>query len=1156
MSDDALDNMPTFDPTPGQSTGPSLGQVDRYYLLEKLGQGGFGAVYRASDEVAGIEVAVKALPPLVAHNPEELQRVRDNFQLVNKLRHPHIAAVEHLHPVEESSDDALGLVKGDYLVVMEYVRGSTLSSYVRQFPERRMPIDQAIPLCQQLAETLDFAHSQMIVHRDVKPANVMVTLDQQIKVLDFGLAAEIRSSMARVSKESADTSGTRPYMAPEQWTGARLGPATDQYALAVLFHELISADVPFQSAFDTGDPGVVMNVVNNQEPAPMDELDRRGNRALLKALSKNPDDRFASCAEFIAALGGQKTTPAPTARSASRPAAATRSTTPRQGGGGRRLAVVAGIVLLLLAVAGGAAAFHLARQRRAVAAAEETRLAQLAQEQRQKIEGLLVAARQAMSQDRLSAASDTVSQLLALDPQHAAARELQQRIKEQAGMKEVVPVKSQAKLSYDKVMKLAATDGFAPLLTELKKHQLSADTYFDQKAYGDALEGYQWVVNECVRLTKLDGGRQAALALRPTAEQARQQAEQAKAPADAKAYWDGAQALMVEAEAGWRRMEFAVAQALFKQAAAEYSRAKDHALGQKAAQTAKAAYENDLAKQDRSLLAQFGKTEWTKVKEAAAQAVAAEREAKFSDAVKHWQVARQSLSAATREAQQGQSRAQYLAHLKTGEDAFQSRRYEAAAAAYKAAASVAGYEKDLKALAGVLVASREMAVVAARAAMERGDWDAAALAAARAAAIDPAAGEPKELLDAAQPRLTITALIDGRETAGAPVTIGGGSQGKTPVTVRLVKDKTYTIEVGPPPGGKVYAPATHKYVVTRMGPQSLRMTLDALRLPPDLTAVAGAKPAALEGLAAGSREALARQLECSKNLGLPLETRARQTGIVFRLVPPGTFLMGSPSTENGRLAAERQHRVTLTKPFYVGKFEVTRAQMKAVSGKDPSYFTNASPNAPAEQVTWAEAQTFVVNLCRRERVPPGAYRLLTESQWEYACRAGTTGMTYAGALTVKGEKHAPELDAIAWYGGNSFVNYAGAQDATGWKETQYRLATAGTLPVGGKRPNAWGLHDMMGSVVEWCQDYFAADYPVIPGTDPQGPASGTSRVSRGGSWHYNAIHVRAARRISYAPTTRVFVLGFRIMRVAPPPPAGSRPSRPSRPRPRRSPGKG
>ena len=215
-----------------------VGRIDQYELVRELGGGGFGCVYLARDTVAGIEVAVKGLPPEVKHNKEELESIRENFALVSRLHHPNIAAALVLHPVRKTfyaTKDAMEKLRafeGDTLLVMEYAPGETLSQWRKRFPDKKVPHEKAIDIIRQVAAALDYAHERRIIHRDVKPANVMVETETNgklsVRVLDFGLAAEIRTSVARVSCAVCDTSGTHRYMAPEQWAGERQGPATEE----------------------------------------------------------------------------------------------------------------------------------------------------------------------------------------------------------------------------------------------------------------------------------------------------------------------------------------------------------------------------------------------------------------------------------------------------------------------------------------------------------------------------------------------------------------------------------------------------------------------------------------------------------------------------------------------------------------------------------------------------------------------------------------------------------------------------------------------------------------------------------------------------------------------------------------------------------------
>ena len=310
MAYDTINDTPTI--TGG---GPVLGRIDQYELVRELGGGGFGTVYLARDTVAGIDVAVKGLPPIIKNNAEELENIRANFALVSRLHHPNIAAALVLHPVTKAcyaSEDVrqkLRVDSGETLMVMEYAPGVTLAQWRRQFPERKVPMDQALAIVRQVAVALDYAHERKIVHRDVKPANVMIetTPDGEVtaRLLDFGLAAEVRSSMGRVSQEVRDTAGTRPYMAPEQWLGDRQGAATDQYALAVMFHELLTGEVPFAGVFETGDPVVMMNVVGRKPVTFPGDLPKTVCLALGRALAKKPNERFTSCGAFVAALEGR-----------------------------------------------------------------------------------------------------------------------------------------------------------------------------------------------------------------------------------------------------------------------------------------------------------------------------------------------------------------------------------------------------------------------------------------------------------------------------------------------------------------------------------------------------------------------------------------------------------------------------------------------------------------------------------------------------------------------------------------------------------------------------------------------------------------------------------------------------------------------------------
>jgi formylglycine-generating enzyme required for sulfatase activity len=217
-------------------------------------------------------------------------------------------------------------------------------------------------------------------------------------------------------------------------------------------------------------------------------------------------------------------------------------------------------------------------------------------------------------------------------------------------------------------------------------------------------------------------------------------------------------------------------------------------------------------------------------------------------------------------------------------------------------------------------------------------------------------------------------------------------------------------------------------------------------------------------------------------------------------IPAGEFEMG---LDNGTHESPA-HWVRISEPFYMGKYEVTQGQWESVMGMNPSRF-KGNPNRPVESVSWEDIQEFIKRLNRQEGWE--VCRLPTEVQWEYVARAGTTTKRYEDVLDTTTERFEDVLDAIAWHDANS-----GGE----------------THEVGQKRPNAWGLYDMLGNVWEWVQDWYAEDYyEHSPTIDPQGPDAGVYRVSRGGGWSSYARVVRGAERNRYQPGYRDETLGFR-----------------------------
>ena len=243
-----------------------------------------------------------------------------------------------------------------------------------------------------------------------------------------------------------------------------------------------------------------------------------------------------------------------------------------------------------------------------------------------------------------------------------------------------------------------------------------------------------------------------------------------------------------------------------------------------------------------------------------------------------------------------------------------------------------------------------------------------------------------------------------------------------------------------------------------------------------------------------------------------IETVELGGGVKLELVwcPAGSFWMGSPESEAERFDNETRHRVTLTKGFWLGRYEVTQGQWMAVMGSNPSNFKGVD-SLPVEYVSWKDCQEF----CRKLSVKMprgGAFRLPTEAEWEYACRAGTETAFHYGN----------RLDA-------TMANFDGDYPYGGAAKREYREET---VPVGSFHPNGWGLYDMHGNVWEWCSDWYGA-YPSGDAVDPPGVASGSSRVLRGGGWCDNARYCRSAVRGNNTSSFRNDVIGFRVARILP-----------------------
>jgi formylglycine-generating enzyme required for sulfatase activity len=295
---------------------------------------------------------------------------------------------------------------------------------------------------------------------------------------------------------------------------------------------------------------------------------------------------------------------------------------------------------------------------------------------------------------------------------------------------------------------------------------------------------------------------------------------------------------------------------------------------------------------------------------------------------------------------------------------------------------------------------------------------------------------------------------------------------------------------------------------------------DAVALGEQLATVAVATASPLEGSKiisiksqSGEYAALGKSAKQPGPGGLP-RMAANSIGMTLVLIPPGTFTMGSPESECGRRDHEGpQHEVTITRPFYLSIFPVTQGQYEKVMGKNPSHFNKhhgGGPDYPVENVGWHDAERFCerLSLLPDEEMHGRAYRLPTEAEWEYTCRAGTTTAYHCGDKLTPKDAHYAAAGALA------------------------KGAASKTAPVGRLSANAWGLFDLHGNVQEWVQDWYEEYYYFdSPKADPHGPPHGQLKVARGGCWVMFGADCRSAARRPHAPDSPSNAIGFRVALV-------------------------
>jgi serine/threonine-protein kinase len=266
-------------------------QVSSYRLEAEIAHGGMGIVYRGVHTVFDQVVAIKAIFPELTVNPELRQRFMNEAKIQYKLQHPNIVQLREFL-----------IDQGKFYIVMEYIDGETLAQHLRQLG-RPMLAGEAVPIFHQALEGLGFAHAHGVIHRDIKPSNIMLTRDGVVKLTDFGIARALGT--AKLTR-TGTALGTPAYMSPEQIQGTKLDHRTDIYSMGITLYEMLTGRVPFERPIDSDSDFSILTAHINQSPTPpsqhVADIPLFLEAAILKALEKRPENRFASCQEFQAAI--------------------------------------------------------------------------------------------------------------------------------------------------------------------------------------------------------------------------------------------------------------------------------------------------------------------------------------------------------------------------------------------------------------------------------------------------------------------------------------------------------------------------------------------------------------------------------------------------------------------------------------------------------------------------------------------------------------------------------------------------------------------------------------------------------------------------------------------------------------------------------------
>jgi formylglycine-generating enzyme required for sulfatase activity len=1084
----------------------------RYALLRRLGKGGMGTVYRAMDQHVENDVAIKVLHPHVAQNPEYVRSLAREVQLAQQLNHPNLLSVRHFE-----------MRAGIAYVVMELMDGGDVAELAAS-KGGKLAEAEALRLVDGVLAGLEALHGARLAHLDVKPQNVLLSRDGVPKLADFGVSS-------RLGDRKGQTSGTPAYAPPEQLRGEPCDVRADLYAVGMMLHELMAGTFPFERT------EAAARAWHERGERVFPLLPIGIGRTVAKCLAVSPDQRFRTAAEVRAALKSGGAVSVATTRTGGW-YAVPESTVAAMKDRLSDTVLVEGAEWKVpdpMALLSSGAARPGWRTRGGLVTLETHALALISCGHEVPAgPAWLEAGRAALKGDlgplmSLGTQPPTIEARLAVAALIGGDRdEAQIRLARAAGnarstgenlavieamlrglgnaeerrgplnkaIRAAASVKESAELAVWRAFLLDDASGSAE---SVKSAEKQAPGTLELAQLLAAVRAPIESLDACVEALRTRDESGSQLVVAAEALGARSSVigwvDALGAPDREPSSWLVAakawRALGKEARAKalddrWNALQTAL------EARLEAARRALESTGFKLREVARPLSEATVSDAERLAASEVA------AHPRAASVAAAEREVFIESKAWTRPYTERELAARAEAVKREHAAAGEAARLDVDLQAhgYQpmkwSRPYREAEfdAARKAIAKV---QAERKAVAERQALERKIAAEKQKAAELAAQLQ-PMVEASQAVANDEAVKRILAFAAGTMP-LEASAKYAATELGGDIATVQGAT-----VDVRRVSAREWDEEVVEqlPTGetrkaffGLMERPVMReeRRTVRRRGPEEERWVLS---------------------------DYFGREVPTNSIHALDAGRKQQGGKPVIVRIPPGKFVMGAGADDPEALSDEKRHEVTtISRGFEIWSVPVTQAQYEAVMKANPSHFKG--PNRPVENVSWFDAVKYCNALSRAQGLPeayeisgsgdtpdvkwrglnhPG-WRLPTEAEWEYACRAGTTAPRYG------------PIDEVAWYDKNSGLQ---------------------THDVATKKANPWGLYDMLGNVWEWTGDWYGA-YGDGVQVDPEGRASGSDRVGRGGSWFNGALFARAACRINCGvPSGRGFILGFRPTR--------------------------